>query len=279
MKLVKYQVRDQVGFQVRDKVWEQVRIQVWNQVRDQVKDQVNNQVYDQVWDQVKNQKLKYFDEAFYGRCDDLYWISFYDYFNRIGIVKHKSFIELKELFKCGIFTSIQLEGICFVSKPPIFLLRDEKNNMHNVEDAAIAFNDGFKIHYVHGVYFNEEDFLKYVKTKPTPKQVLSVKNAEQRGVLIKLYGYDYILDHLEDKKILDVYEGISKQTGKPVKYEVIEFPFEDNLIARFVKVECHTEHKITCLGVPRINETESCKGAIAWTFGLNEGDYNPKIET
>ena len=49
------QVRDQVGDQVGDQVRDQVGDQVWAQVRAQVWDQVGDQVRDQVWDQVRDQ--------------------------------------------------------------------------------------------------------------------------------------------------------------------------------------------------------------------------------
>lgn len=31
--------------------------------------------------------------------------------------------------------------------------------------------------------------------------------------------------------------------------------------------------------MPKIKRTEKCKGAIAWTFGMKEEEYNLKIET
>jgi hypothetical protein len=110
-------------------------------------------------------------------------------------------------------------------------------------------------------------------------EILMVKNTEQKAVLIEHYGYEKILKELKDVKVLDEVNDFSKVDNKPVKYQVLEFDL-DRVILRFVRVEDHSTHKVTCLGVPRNEQTKTCKGAIKWTFGLDEKeDYAPVIET
>ncbi len=73
---------------------------------------------------------------------DYYWISFYDFFSRIGIVKSDLFDRYKEYIDSGIFSSIYFENLVILSKNPILLLRDDKGRMHNIEGPAIEFGDG-----------------------------------------------------------------------------------------------------------------------------------------
>lgn len=49
--------------------------------------------------------------------------------------------------------------------------------------------------------------------------------------------------------------------------------------ARFVKVQCQTTKKETIIRVPVTDQTKTCIGAIAWTFGEEENNYNPIKET
>lgn len=132
------------------------------------------------------------------------------------------------------------------------------------------FNTAF--HFIHA-------YFAFVQKCLSAEDIIQHKNAEQKAVLIKEYGYEYIINSLPNKKILDELTEFSSITKKPVHYQVIEFDINNNITARVVSVECTTTHKKTFLGIPRIKQTEKCKGAVAWTFGEEEKDYRLKIET
>jgi len=287
---VRRQVWNQVGSQVWDQVWNQVESQVWNQVESQVWNQVESQVWDQVesqvWDQVRrqvrsqveSQETKYYEISYYGDVWSYGWVSFYDFFNRIGIVSHKLFDEFVKKLKANIIYMIQLSGVCIISRMPTHIDRDENGRPHSMERPAIEFKDGYSQHYVGGVFFNPELFNNaFIDCSLTAKDILNITNAEQRVVLIKHYGYDFICDELGSKTI-DSYDGISQVTGKPVHYDLIDFEL-DGTNHRFVKVEDHSVHKVVTLGVPVEDGTETCLGAIAWTFGMTEEEYKPELES
>ncbi len=200
------QVENQVGNQVRNQVGNQVRNQVRNQVGNQVRNQVRNQVGNQVWNQVRNQvwNLKYFNTSWRGTSWDLDWIAYYDYFTQIGICKHKPFNEYRDLLKqANPFAMIQLKNICFASKPPIQIKRDNLNNLHNTTDYAIKFADGYGQHYLWGIYFPPETFQKYILNRVNVKEVFSIQNQEQRAAIIKHYGYENILSELPNLRKID----------------------------------------------------------------------------
>ena len=273
------QVFDQVEAQVWDQVGGQVSGQVMSQVRGQVEAQVRSQVGGQVRSQVGDHKLHYFSESLYGRCDDAGWVSFFDFFDRLGLIQSPLFTEYRQGLKGGLFSFIALDGLALVSRPPVFLNRDARGRMHCLDDCAIAFADGFGLHYVHGVHFTLDQFGPIKARTVTGTDILALRNAEQKAALVQAFGYATILDALPTHRVLDEYRGKSKHDGQPVSYQVIDADL-DGLPIRFVKVECHTTHKIVCLGVPREKQTETCLGAIKWTFNLpGTAPYAPIQET
>lgn len=94
-----------------------------------------------------------------------------------------------------------------------------------------------------------------------PAKVLAAKNAEVRRYLIKRMGWDVLRSHVSAKTIHT--DGNS---------ELIEFNDE-----RYVKVKDSSTDRIYLLYVP--NNMQTCRDAIAWTFGLSGNEYNPLIET
>jgi hypothetical protein len=104
-----------------------------------------------------------------------------------------------------------------------------------------------------------------------------LENTEHKTIAIQHIGYDKLLDKLGAKK-LDEWITNSVVNGNKAICELFEFEL-DRSTFRFVKVQDHSTGKITALGVPVIPDTQTAKGAIAWTFGMTEEEYNPTMET
>jgi hypothetical protein len=269
MNQVGNQVRSQVGDQVRSQVGDQVMNQVWDQVRSQVGNQVRSQVYSQV----KDQNLEYFnfgyyadysDFGYYADYSDFGWISFYDFFTKIGILDNKEFNEYKKLVDTGIFMIIQTENYCIVSAMPTKILR-EGEKMHNPNGYAIEFKDGYGQHYLYGIYFEPELFEK-IKTM-TAKDVVKIKNIEQRMALLKLFGAEKILNELgadlidKSERGNELYSitGLTDKTEKILKYEC---PSTGRVYTKFVE--------------PRFEKADE---AQAWSHHFTIEEYSKlKIE-
>ena len=118
----------------------------------------------------------------------------------------------------------------------------------------------------------------FIEKSLTAQDILGCDNTEKKAVLIKEYGYDAIIKEA-NAKIIDTYHCKSKVTDKMCTYQVLEFKLSDTLNARVISVEDHSTHKKTFLGVPINDQTKTCLGAIAWTFGETEESYTPIIET
>jgi hypothetical protein len=208
-------------------VWANVRVNVWNNVW------VN--VWVNVWD-------KYFEPGFYGDIWDYGWTSFYDFFDRIGI-STDNFRRYKRLIWANPFYSIQLDKVCFVSRMPTRLTRNAQNQLHNTETYAIEFKDGYGQHYIHGIYFKPEDFEK-TKTM-TAKDIVSLKNIEQRMALLKERGAEEILNEL-GAKLIDGKTDMGNElfeldlgTGKQEKILRYKCPSTDRIYTKYVPPE-HT---------------------------------------
>lgn len=111
-------------------------------------------------------------------------------------------------------------------------------------------------------YQNLKDYTLLLKTDLGPLEVLHAKNAEIRRFLIKRVSYDSIRNHVSSKVLHT--DGTS---------ELLQFGDGD----KYVKVKDHSTEREYLLFVPEF--VKSCRQGIAWTFGLNENEYAPEVET
>lgn len=305
---IQRQVMPRVEQQIRQQVWQQAlwlqqtESQTWKKVDQQVKQQVRRvtlQVLQPVFLQV-DQKARQQIEQQVGQHGAIYyypiningtwicdWLSSCDYFERIGIIKNGSLDQYKKYIKSGVFLSIYLDGLAIVSRNPLRLSKDDRERLHCLEGYAIEWADGYGQNYVHGVFFELDLFDKiFIKKNVTGEDILNLRNVEQKAVAIQFFGYDKLIDQLMAIKI-DSYKVKNEYTGIESISELYDFEIENKegdwrrsiIRGRFVKVQDHSTGKITVLGVPISKETESVKGAIAWTFNLKKDEYSLIIET
>ena len=201
------QVRDQVRDQVWDQVWAQVRdqvgAQVWDQVGAQVGAQVRDQVGDQVWaqvrDQVGAQELKYFHFASHGSILDYNWVSFFEYFQEIGINVTGKFKKFKTLlFESNIYDMIQLKGVCIYCEKPVQIKRSEEGRLHSTAtgEPAIKWSDGFELYFINGrampkfifrKSFTKEDFLTE-QNEDTKAGMYEIIESNGEGSMLQFLG-------------------------------------------------------------------------------------------
>jgi hypothetical protein len=280
------QVENQVRNQVRNQVWNQVRNQVWNQVwnqvenqvenqvRNQVGNQVRNQVRNQVGNQVGNQGLVFFEQYFGSwNCG---WLSFFDYFEEIGIIDDKEFKEYKTLQMEG-FSLVFFEFFVVVCKLPIKCLRDDNNRLHSIKEPSVQWRDNYNQYFIHGVPFDEESWKKVSERQLSPKQVMQIKNTEQRRVAINHYGWDVIFDFFE-KKLIDK---SPRLTSLAELYSVKGLA--DNIKINIVRYKDPSTERWYVSQVPDEddygNEIKTADHAMAWKSWLTLEEYQElKIE-
>jgi hypothetical protein len=190
------QVESQVESQVVSQVWSQVRSQVESQVESQVWSQVRSQVESQVWSQVWSQKIQYEPFAGYGSISDYGWVSFYDFFAEIGVVKNSDFEQFKSLLLSGIYDMIHLNGFCIVSNLPTKIVRNASGRLHNPSGPAIEFADGYKQYYINGRALPEWIWEKAAAGEITKAMFLEEKNSDIKGGIYEVLGQKKMLELL-----------------------------------------------------------------------------------
>jgi hypothetical protein len=183
-----------------------------------------------------------------------------------------------ELYKAGIFAYYKPEnGPALALRIPDYHTMNGK--LHSEKYPALEWEDE-KQYWLRGVKFNFELWQGIVNETISPKEIFKIENAEQKTVAMSVYGYDNIL---RDMKV-NVRDTMDlKIKGEDKQYQVIEADIgdeADGIPARFIKVVCHSTLKETILRVdPRAPETETVKGALAWTAGLSADEYQLEQET
>ena len=218
------QVSDQVGDQVRDQVWNQVRAQVgdqvWNQVGDQVNGQVSAQVGAQVkvqvWDQVKVQvwgqvggqvKVQVWDQVRDQEYNDFSWrdlndsdfVSFYNFFEKIGINVTSNFKKYRDYIRSGVFMTIFLNGFAIACPRPFAVRRDELNRLHSDRLPACEWI-GEKYWFWHGVPVTQQ-IIEFPESI-TIEQIENEKNLEVQRIMIERFGIDKYIEK-QNADILD----------------------------------------------------------------------------
>ena len=97
--------------------------------------------------------------------------------------------------------------------------------------------------------------------------VMKVQNQEIRRQLIRRMGY---------RKFLHDVRGEIIHRDHPSQLIRIRTPRGQDDYC-FVRVVCPSTHDTYILRVPP--DMQTCKQAVAWTFGMTEEEYNPEIET
>jgi hypothetical protein len=158
---VRASVRASVVASVVDSVWDSVRASVGDSVRASVVDSVRASVVDSVLQKHFNNYSSYFGWSNFG------WVSFYDFFERIGVLDHFKFKEYKKLIKSNAFNAYEYEGFVFAIQPPTEIHRNESGQLHNTAGPAITFKDGSNYCFINGrsiphrlfAGFSKEDFM------------------------------------------------------------------------------------------------------------------------
>ena len=281
-------------------LWKQLRQSVDESIIDLAKKHIENKLYNIYDENIRLERI--ICNISYGsngydmeRKYNVPIIALYDYLLRIGAIKinnSNEFIVTKdnklerflEYIRSGMRYRSYYSGHAFVIRNPNGpKFEDELGRLNNEKGYAVVWgkdkqgNDrGF--HFVKGVYFDPELFERiFIKENISGKEILDIKNTEQKAIAIYHAGYDKLIEELDAKK-LDEWKTNSIVNGNIAVCELYEFNIERSQL-RFVKVQDHSTGKTTVLGVPINDDTKTAKGAIAWTFGMKESEYCPEIET
>jgi len=156
--------------------------------------------------------------------------------------------------------------VALLVRKPVVLARDVDGRLNNATGPAIRYADGWGLYALQGVRVPS-----WVIERPaedlTRDDFFAQPNSEVRRVIQERMGERFIWE-----------VGARFVEGGPrgILYEV-EFPGENERIARYVQVSDASSERVYYLRVPPTIQT--AEEAVAWTFGLQGDEYGPREET
>ena len=95
--------------------------------------------------------------------------------------------------RSGQFMGVYLDGLAVVCRRPQAVRRDDELRLHHDELPAIEWRDGFKLYFLHGQAFDEKLFKRISSKKMTLKEVMNMKNADERTMAFSMLRPDRLL--------------------------------------------------------------------------------------
>ena len=135
--------------------------------------------------------------------------------------------------------------------------------MHSTTGSAIAWRDGYELHYLHGVFFAPELWQRIVSREIGKKELLSMENMEQRMAALKVVGAELLL---KDAKLLSTSE---RGNALYLVDGVFDVP------AYYLKYTCPSTGRVYVSGVdPEVGIYADADRAMAWKLGLDVKEYD-----
>ena len=203
----------------------------------------------------------------------LFWMSFYDVFlNETNVLtKHPMVNRLKHLIEvcASVRQFIPFKKLLYICEHPVAIDRDEQGRLHHGQHAAIQWPDGWGVWAWHGVRVPW-----HIIENPqslTIKEIDGEQNSEVRRVMIHRFGQERYLVKGNAKKIHEDRYGIlyrkerSEDSPLCMVHVINSTPEPDGSLKPYF------------LRVPP--EIETARAAVAWSFAMNEKEYEPTVES
>ena len=151
-------------------------------VGDNVRANVRANVEDNVWANVGASVWGYC--CYISSYSNFGWVSFYDYFTKIGILNDEKFNKYSSLIKSRIYQSYTFENVVIAIQPPKHIHLDDEGRMNSLTEKAFEWTDGYGFYYVSGCNISEELFNKLKEDSITINDFLTEENEEVKSAII-----------------------------------------------------------------------------------------------
>jgi hypothetical protein len=161
------------------------------------------------------------------------------------------------------------ENACFIMLRPIEAHFNDNWQLHNPKNAAIEFIDCTKRFLWNGVEVDEDWILHPENISFT--DIMQQNNIELRRIMIEIFGLEDFIRTCGAKKVQEDEVG--------VLYRKEMHGDEPLVVVRVLNStpEPDGDYKHYFIRVPPT--TKTAREGVAWTFGLEDVDYKPDIET
>lgn len=130
------------------------------------------------------------------------WLSFYDYFHRIGVLKDDEVVDVLALieFRKVAWDTILFDECAIVVARPVAIRIDDEGQLHAAGAPSIEWGDGEKDFSWHGAWVAER--IAMDPRSFTVDEYRAISNTEERRALAESGGWAWLADLL-DAKIID----------------------------------------------------------------------------
>ncbi|QBD75737.1 hypothetical protein EPA93_06840 [Ktedonosporobacter rubrisoli] len=195
--------------------------------------------------------------------NDAYWLAFFRFLHEV--------FEENKLIHWALFNEL-VSGYRLQSKEawlvrkPILLECDEQGRLHSASGRCLQYRDGWGWYAWHGVRMPEKIILH--PQQLTREDWLQEHNVEVRRVIQEQLGNDRFVELIGGKYI---------DTGTRGNLIEVDLGNDPEGVAHYVQVrDASTQRQYSLRVPPSIRRADE---AIAWTFGLDSQDYQPRQET
>ena len=167
---------------------------------------------------IENIKENYNLKSTYCGWSNFGWVSFYDYFTRIGIIDNDDFNKYKDIIQSNVFECFEFENVVFAIQPPSVIIKNDNDQLHNTSGPALEFLDGTKFYFINGREFDSE----LITQGFTKERFLKEENEDVRGAMFEIieakgegsmmkfleayeYGQDVITHQNGEEEVLTLY--------------------------------------------------------------------------
>lgn len=122
-----------------------------------------------------NTKMKYYSSGL-GFGYDSGWVSFYDFFTRIGILTNADFNAWIGFKKAGVWDCVLFENVAYIIRRPLVVNKDAQGRLHCENGGAVMFSNGEKYYSWHGTRVPERLIMNAPDV--SKEDLLAERNAE-----------------------------------------------------------------------------------------------------
>jgi hypothetical protein len=217
----------------------------------------------------------------------MYWLAFYEFPEKFipeFSCPEKDSSDMKKWIKVAksLAGLVAFKDICFVSERPIRLTLDERNRLHNENEAALEYSDGYALYAWHGVSVPE--WMITTPEKITAQSIDSESNQEIKRVMIERFGLEkYALSgvkvHQDDFGTLYQKRIIGTDEVLTLVHVVNGSKERDGTYKEYF-LEVHPELR-PLLGPEGLGEPQelTARNAVASTYGMRGEEYCVTVRT
>jgi hypothetical protein len=276
---VRREVQGDVRWHVLRHAWSPVVAEIQTRAWERLKAHVEERYADRwpwvgAWSVVRDlYRLVAIQEALHAPAGDRAtpdWLAAYDFFGRAcGVGAAERLHGLMELTRSAGWWWWPARGAAVLSERPDEIHMDEQGRLHSARGAALAYPDGWSLWAWHGVRVPRA-VIENPESLPA-REVLAEPDVEVRRIMIDRVGAERLVRDGGARRVAE------DETGILWRLDLAE---DEPLVC--VEVADATRgpdaaFRRYLLRVPP--DVRSAREAVAWTFGVDTGEYRPAVET